>query len=240
MNAVLLIARRELSAYLRTLSGYVILAVVLFVDGLFFNAYAVSSSPRTSGQILGDFFFFSSGLTMVCAVFLSMRLIAEDRQLGTMALLLSSPVRDRHIVLGKYLSALAFLALFLAATFYMPLLVMWSGKVSWGHIAAGYFGLLLVGSASVALGTLGSALARNQVIAAVSSGVMLIGLSVCWLLTRITEAPLSDVVLSLGWYTHFKPFQDGLVQLKHVVYFVLLTWVALFGATRILEARRWR
>lgn len=240
MRNVLLIARRELAAYLRTMSGYVIIAGVLFVDGLMFNAFAMGQTARTSTEVIGDFFYFSSGSTMFAAVLLSMRLLAEERQNGTLQLLYSSPVRDVEIVLGKYVSAMGFLALFLLATAYMPLLVMSQGKVSLGQIAAGYLGLLLLGSACLAVGLFGSSLTKSQVLAAILSGVMVVSLVICWLLVRVTDRPLNEVFGALAIYGHFKPFEAGLVHLKHVSYFVLVTWVALFGATRVLEARRWR
>jgi ABC-2 type transport system permease protein len=241
MNTVLLIARRELAAYLRTMSGYVIIAVMLLVDGLCFNVFAMGGgTAKRSSEVLGDFFFYSSGLTMLCALFLSMRLLAEERQTGTLQLLYSSPVRDWEIVLGKFVSALAFLALFLFCSFYMPVLVMAYGKVSFGHLMAGYFGLLLVGSASLAIGTFGSSLTKSQVIAAVLTGVMLLVLTICWLLARVTDRPLTEAVTGLAWYIHFQPFEQGLVHLRHVAYFVLVTWAGLFAATRVLEARRWR
>jgi ABC-2 type transport system permease protein len=170
-----------------------------------------------------------------------MRLLAEERQAGTLALLYSSPVKDHEIVLGKFLSALAFLTLMTLATVFMPLLVMVHGKLSLGHIAAGYLGLLLLGSASLAIGTFGSALARNQVLAAVLSACMLVALLTCWLLARTTEQPLSDVFGALAlWNQHFQPFQAGVVHVRDVVYYLLVTYVALFAATRVLEARRWR
>jgi ABC-2 type transport system permease protein len=241
MTRTLLIARRELAAYLRTFQGYVIIAMVLAVDGLLFNAYALGGVSKRSSEVLSLFFFFSSGTTLVASVFISMRLLAEERQAGTLALLYSSPVKDHEIVLGKFLSALAFLTLMTLATVFMPLLVMVHGKLSLGHIAAGYLGLLLLGSASLAIGTFGSALARNQVLAAVLSGCMLVALLTCWLLARITEQPLSDVFGALAlWNQHFQPFQAGVVHVRDVVYYLLVTYVALFAATRVLEARRWR
>jgi ABC-2 type transport system permease protein len=122
----------------------------------------------------------------------------------------------------------------------MPLLVMAIGKVSFGQIAAGYFGLLLLGSACLAVGTFGSALTKSQVLAAILSGVMVVSLVISWLLVRVTDRPLTEIFGGLAIYGHFKPFESGLVHLKHVAYFVLVTYVALFGATRVLEARRWR
>ncbi len=100
-----------------------------------------------------------------------MRLLAEERQTGTLVLLTSSPIQDWEIVLGKFLSAFIFLALItLACTVYMPLLIFVNGKISVGHLAAGYLGLLLLGSATLAIGTFGSAIARTQVLAAIFSG----------------------------------------------------------------------
>jgi ABC-2 type transport system permease protein len=191
--------------------------------------------------VLSDFFYFSSGTTMIAAVFLSMRLIAEERQNGTLVLLTSSPVHDRAIVLGKFFSALAFLAMVTLATAFMPALIMVNGKLSIGQVAAGYLGLLLLGSAALAIGTLGSALARSQVLAAILSGAMLVGLIVVWLLASVSERPLNDLFLALAlWGRHFPPFQAGVINLRDVAYYLLVTYFALFAATRVLEARRWQ
>jgi len=237
----LLIARRELSGYLRTLSGYVVIAVILALNGLFFNAYALGGASKRSAEVLSQFFYYSSGFTIVASVFISMRLMAEERQTGTLPLLYSSPLRDRDIVLGKFLAGLAFLSLYVLCTLYMPVLVLVNGKVSFGHVAAGYLGLLLLGSASLAVGTFGSALARNQLLAAITSAVMLVALILCWLLARITEQPLADVFSAMSlWNQHFPPFQSGLIHVRDVVYYLVVTYVALFAATRVLEARRWR
>ncbi len=240
MKNVTLIARRELQSYLRTMSGYIIIAVMLFIDGLLFNAFAVAGTAKPSSQVLAEFFTLTSGITMVGAVFLSMRLIAEERQTGTIALLYSSPVLDVEIVLGKFLAAFLFMCLFFASTTYMPLLVAVYGKVSLGHIAAGYFGLMLVGASGLAIGTFGSALTRSQVVAAVLSGVMVLALTTAWLLGKVTDRPLTDIVNGLAWWGHFDAFRTGLVHLKHVAYFGLVTFIALFAATRVIEARRWR
>lgn len=237
----LLIARREIAGYTRTLSGYIIIAIILALNGLFFNAFALGKAAERSATVLSNFFYATSGFTIVASVFISMRLLAEERQAGTLPLLYSSPVKDRDIVLGKYLAGLAFLAVFLVCTVYMPVLIMVNGKVSAGHIFAGYLGLLLLGSASLAVGTFGSALARNQLLAAIITSCMLVGLILCWLLARITEQPLADVFSALSlWNQHFPPFQSGLVHVRDVAYYLLLTYVALFAATRVLEARRWR
>ncbi|MBL8911530.1 MAG: ABC transporter permease subunit [Archangium sp.] len=239
MKNIALIARRELQSYLRTMSGYIIIAVVLFAVGLAFNGFAVPGTAKKSSEVLADFFTCSSVLTMVCAVFLSMRLIAEERQTGTVALLYSSPIHDYEIVLGKFVASFLFLCVFFLSTAYMPALVAVYGKVSIGHILTGYFGLMLVGATSLAIGTFGSALVRSQVLAAVLSGMMCLALTIAWLLGKVTDRPLTDIVVGLAWWGHFDPFRTGLIHLKHVAYFVLVTFLSLFAATRVLEARRW-
>jgi ABC-2 type transport system permease protein len=241
MSATLLIARRELGSYLRSMTGYVIAALVLVVDGLLFQAFVMGSGDKLSSQVLSSFFEISGGVTMISSVFISMRLLAEERQTGTLVLLTSSPVHDWEIVLGKFLSALAFLAMITFATVYMPALIFVHGKVSFGHMAAGYIGLLLLGGAALAIGTFGSALARTQVLAAIISGCLVTALVICWLLGRATERPFSDIFATVAlWQRHFPPFMAGQIHVRDVVFYLAISYIALFAATRVLEARRWR
>ncbi len=137
-----IIFRRELQAYVRSPMGYIVAAVVLLLDGIFFYATALGpeAGERLSGTVLAGFFFNASGLTAVAAVALSIRLIAEERQTGTQLLLDTSPVRDWEIVLGKFLSALAFLTAITLATLYIPLLILVNGKIAIAHILIGYLG----------------------------------------------------------------------------------------------------
>ncbi len=146
MNATLLITRRELGAYFRSLTGYIIAAIMLLVDGLLFNVLALGGPDKLSAEVVSRFFFYTSGLAVIASIFLSMRLLAEERQTGTLVLLTSSPIQDYEIVLGKFLSAFGFLALITLATIYIPAMIFVNGKISFGHLAAGYLGLLLLGS----------------------------------------------------------------------------------------------
>lgn len=242
MSATLLIARRELGAYLRSWSGYIIIALVLFVDGLLFNSRALGGIDKRSSEVLRIFFNDSSGIVAIAAsVLLSMRLLAEERQTGTLTLLYSSPVRDAEIVLGKFLAALAFLGILLASTLYMPLLILVHGKISFGHLAAGYLGLFLLGGAVIAVGLLGSALSGSPLVAGVTSACLVAALVISWMLSQVTERPLNELFAGLAlWSQHFPPFMVGVIHLRDVVYYLAIIYVFLFGATRVLEARRWR
>ncbi|MCB9746122.1 MAG: ABC transporter permease subunit [Alphaproteobacteria bacterium] len=241
MSGLWLVARRELGAYINTVWGWVVVAAVLVIDGLLFNAFAMGDTARYSSDVLEDFFFFSFGTTTVAAVLLTMRLIAEERQTGTIVLMDSSPLSDWQVVGGKFTSAMIFLGGMTLLTLYMPALIFVNGKVSVGHIFSGYLGLLLVGGATAAIGTFGSALARSQFVAAILSGVITVVMLVSWLLGRVTDPPLADVFSYMSLFDrHFQPFQGGRINTEDVVFYLSVTFVFLLLSTRVLSARRWR
>ena len=241
MKSVWLIARRELVATLRSPLGFIVAALVLAADGLLFNVRALGGGASLSTDVISQFFFDLSGLTMIACIPVSMRLLAEERQSGTITLLLTSPVRDYQIVLGKYLGALIFMAMLTLATVYMPLLVLVLGKVSWGHVFAGYLGTLLLASGCLAIGLFGSSLARSQIVAVFVSVFLLAAMVLMWLLAKVTDKPLTDVFAYLALHNiHFFSFKGGKIHLRDIVYYVSVTTFFLFAATRMLESRRWR
>lgn len=241
MKSVWWIMRRELGQYLRSPLGYIIIAAVLVIDGLLFNAWAVSDAPRKSSEVLEIFFYCASGTTLLASIFISMGLFAEEKQNGTLVLLTTSPVADWQIVLGKFLSALSFLVLMTLMTLYMPLLVMLNGKISLGHIFGGYLGLILLGSAALAIGLLCSALAPNQLVAAILAAASVTMFLLLWLLSRIASPPVEELLAYLAIHDkHFRPFMRGLVSSQDIIFYLSLTYVALLMATRVIEARRWR
>ncbi|MDH5672324.1 MAG: ABC transporter permease [Myxococcales bacterium] len=241
MGNVAIIVRRELAAYLRTPSGYMIAGAILLVQGLLFNTRGLGGGAKLSAQVLADFLRDSSGTTTVAAVLLSMRLFAEERQSGTLTLLYSSPVRESEIVLGKFLSAFAVLAAITLMSLYLPALIFINGKVSLGHIAGGYFGLLCLGAATLALGVLGSALGRNQLVAGVISAVLVFVLFLAWALSDVVDPPLGTLIAHFSLYEqHFFPFMRGLVQLSDVVFYASVVYLALFSATRVVQSQRWQ
>lgn len=241
MNEILLIARRDLQAYFNTAWGYVVAASVLLVNGLLFNAFAMGSTARYSADVLEDFFYFSSGTTMIAAVILTMRLFAEERSQGTMPLLDTAPVTDVQVVVGKYLAGLAMMAILVGLTIYMPALVMVNGKVSLGHVVAGYLGLMCLASATVAIGTWGSSITRTQYVAGAISGVVVVLLLVTWLLGRIADPPMDGVLEYASLFDrHFQPFMRGRINTESLVYYASVTFAFLLLSVRSIEGRRWR
>lgn len=241
MRNVYFIMMRELAAFFKSPTGYVIIAAALMIDGLLFNAWAVGAGQRTSSEVLDVFFYCTSGTTLLASIFISMRLIAEERQTGTLILLMTSPVRDWQLILGKYAAALATLGIMTLLTAYMPALIMIHGKVSLGHILAGYLGLMLIGGAALSLGLCCSAIAPNQLVAAVLTAAVVAIFVLLWLLSRIANPPLETLLAYLSLHDkHFRPFMRGIISLQDIVFYISLSYVALASATRVLEARRWR
>ncbi len=241
MSKVLLIAHRELSSFFTTWMGYIIAAAALFINGLLFNSFAIGDAPEYSAVILGRFFYFSSGVAMVVGVFLAMRLLAEEKQSGTITLFYTSPITERQVVYGKYISALAFFLFLQALTLYMPALIFVHGKVSIGHMAAGYLGTTLIGASVLAICLLASVLANNQLVAAVLGAFMTVTILVLWMLASVVEPPFRELFSYLALHnSHFDPFRKGIVHIKDVVYYLSVIIFALECSVRALEARRWQ
>jgi ABC-2 type transport system permease protein len=123
----------------------------------------------------------------------------------------------------------------------MPALILVNGKVSLGHVLVGYAGLVLIGSAAIAIGLFGSALARSQVVAIIVSAAILACLLLLWAVARSVDPPLNRFLSALALHhDNFRPFMLGRLELGTVVYYLAMTYFFLLASTKILEARRWR
>lgn len=241
MRATSIIYRRELGAYLRSPFAWVIAAVLLLIDGILFQAFALSGE-QLSAVVLERFFYFSSGVAMAAGLLLSFRLISEERQTHSLVLLNTSPVRDTEIVLGKFLAALTFLLVLLALSFYMPLLIKVNGKITLAQVLVGYLGLLLIGAAALSIGLFASAFAKNQLVAGVTATAMLFLMVLLYMFAKKLDAPVRDVLQQLDmWWIHFQGgFMRGVLNLKDVVYYVAVIYFFLLLAVKTLEAKRWQ
>ena len=242
MRATSIIFRRELGAYLRSPVGWVIAALLLLVCGILFQAQALGGGKQLSADVLRKFFQFSSGTTIVLAIALSIRLIAEERQTHTLILLNTSPIRDAEIIAGKFLAAFVFLCGVVLLSLYMPLLILVNGKITASQVAVGYLGLFLIGAASLAIGVFASSLARHQLVAAVLGAALAGIMYLLYELARKLPAPLSTVFQDLGlWHSHFQTsFMQGVFSLKDVVYYLAVTYFFLLLAAKTMEAKRWQ
>ena len=241
MRATSIIYRRELGAYLRSPFSWVAAALCLLAMGILFQAHAMAGE-QLSAMVLERFFWSSSGVVMFIAVILSFRIIAEERQTHSLVLLNTSPVRDREIVAGKFLAALTFLTLILALSFYMPLLVKVNGKITFGQVMVGYFGLWLLGATVLAIGVFASALAKNQLIAALLAATITVLLVILFPFAKRLDSPVRDILQELDlWWIHFQNgFMRGVLNLKDVIFYLAVIYFFLLLSVKALEAKRWQ
>jgi ABC-2 type transport system permease protein len=240
MKEALLIARRDFQAYFNTAWGYVVIAVLLLIHGLLFNALAMESKAKYSADVLEEFFYLSSGFTMIAAIILTMRLFAEERSSGTMVLLDTAPVRPVQVVLGKFMAGMGIVLVLLGLSIYMPALIFVNGKVSLGHIFSGYLGLVLLACAVVAIGTWGSSLTRIQFVGGAIAGVVTAVLVLMWALGKVSDPPLDDLTSYLSLFDkHFQPFMQGRVNTQSIVFYLSLCFAFLLLSVRSLRGRRW-
>jgi ABC-2 type transport system permease protein len=242
MRAISIIYRRELGAYIRSPFTWVIAAALLLLDGIFFEGFVVRGE-QLSATVLERYFYFSSGVALGAGVLLSFRLLAEERQTGTLVLLNTSPVRDSEIVIGKFLAAATFLFFLLLLSLYMPLLIKVRGKITAAQIIVGYLGLFLAGSAALSIGMFASALTRNQMIAAIIAAVMVLIMAFLFQFARALDpGNVRDVLQEIDlWWIHFQNgFMRGVLNIKDVVYYLAMTYFFLLLAVKTLEAKRWQ
>jgi ABC-2 type transport system permease protein len=236
-----LVARRELGSFFNTWMGWIIIASALFIDGLLFNAFAIGQQPKLSAEILGDFFYFASGISIVAGILLAMRLIAEEKQNGTITLLYTSPVTERQIIYGKFLSAILFAMILHVVSLYLPALIMMKGKISLGHLAAGYMNLILIGGAAISITLFASALASNQLVAAVVGTLITVSMLVLWIVADISSPPFKEIFSHLALHNrHFNSFAKGIVKLSDLVYYLSVIVFFLECSVRVMESRRWQ
>ena len=238
MKNIGIISRKELKSYLSSPMAYVVTAVFLVLTGTFFATY-LASTNYSDTSIRG---FLGAGqiLILLFAAVLTMRLIAEERKLGTWELLLTVPVRDTEIILGKFLGSLAVLTGMLVLTFYYPILLMVFGDPDLGPIITSYLGLFLLGCASLAIGIFASSLTSNQIVAAVVAGGILFTLWFLGIAGNFVPGALGEVLSYISLSHHFPDFIRGIVDTKAVVYYLSITALFLYMAIRSIETDRWR
>lgn len=235
MRIIFAIAKREFQAYFVSPIAYVVIAAFLVVTGYLFSIILILSREATMRYLFGN--------VMVILIFvapvLTMRLLAEEQRSGTIELLLTSPVKDWEVVLGKFLASLGLFASMISLTLYYPFILERYGNPDPGPIAGGYLGLLLFGGSVLSIGVFTSSLTRNQIVAALMGVGISLFLWLCDALANFASPPLSSFFSYLSLRTHFPDFAKGVVDTKDVVYYLSIIASGLFLATRSLEKRRW-
>ena len=249
------IFKKEMRLYFTSPIAWVIGAIFLVIAGYFFYSifafFTMASmqsamNPQMARElnptesVLRPLFSNITVILLLLMPMVTMRLFAEERRSGTIELLLTYPVRDGAVLIGKYLAALALYGLMLVGTLLYPLMVSYFARLDWGVVLTGYVGLMLLGATFVAVGLFASSLTENQIVASiVTFGVLLMFWVIGWSADYVGGA-WGKVLSDLSIIEHFDSFAKGVLDTKDVIYYVNFTALALFLALRSLEARRWR
>ncbi|MGD9265050.1 MAG: ABC transporter permease subunit [Lysobacterales bacterium] len=242
MNAMLNVMRRELGGYFATPVAYVFLVIFLVMTGIF--TFYLGGFYERGIADLDPFFRFHPWLYLFLVPAISMRLWAEERRLGTIELLFTLPLTTVQAVVGKFLAAWLFIGLALLLTLPLWLTVNYLGSPDNGVILAAYLGSWLMAGGFLAIGSCMSALTRNQVVAFILAVVvcflfLLSGLPMVMnLFTGWAPQVLLDGIASLSFLKHFADISKGVIDLRDLVYFVLMTGFWLVANVLVLDLKK--
>ncbi len=233
------LTQRELSVLFYSPVAYVVIAIFLIVSGIFFGSDNFQPGAEASVRVL-----FGSYLPLILVFILpmlTMRLLSEEFRSGTIETLMTAPVTETDVIVGKFLGALLFYGVMLATTLIYVVLIALYGPLDKGLVVSTYVGLILLGGLYTAVGLFFSACTRNQVIAVLCSFVLLAVLTFLanWMAGQ-QEGTIRVILQQVSIMSHYQDFARGLIDLNHVVYFVSSTALFLFFAVKVLESRRWR
>ena len=238
MRNIAAIFKRELRSYFNSPIAYISLtAFTALTNWLFLRNFFLIGQATLRGYfgvLPWVFLFFVPAVTM--------RLWAEERKLGTLELLLTLPVKDYQVVIGKFMASYAFLLLALLLSLTLPFTVSLLGSLDPGPVVGGYVGAILLGGAYLAIGLFVSGLTKNQIVA------FIIGVSVSFLMFMVGEdfvtsalpAPLVPLFTYLGLGAHFESLGRGVIDSSDLVYYLSVIALFLFLNIRSIESRRWR
>src|SRR5271168_5244194 len=254
MRNIWTICRKELSSYFVSPIAYLLLTMFAVIFGFFFwNSVGYFNMMGLESQMRGQSFPMSvneyvirpllSNVSVIGLFFIpmiTMRLFAEEKRSGTIELLVTSPIRDIEIIVGKWLAALTMYACMLLFTALNFAFLFKYGNPDWKPLAIGYLGLLLQAGGLLAIGTFISTLTRNQIIAgAATFGICLL----LWVLEWVSgyeTATWAQVLAYMSVITHFESFAKGVLDVKDAIFYLTVIFLGLFFTARSMESLRWR
>ena len=254
MSNILLICRKELKSYFASPIAYLLMAFFGLIFG--FGFYTATrdmmrfsmqaqmmgqpSQMNINEQIIRPLLGFASTIALFLIPMITMRTFAEEKRSGTIELLMTSPVRDIDVIVGKWLGAmLLYLCVLFMSFLNIAMLFAW-GKPDWKPVLVAYAGLILQGGCLLAIGVFISTTTRNQIIA---GGVTFFVCLLLWLLSWFTAYDSSgpaQVVNYLSIVTHFENFSKGVLDAKDVIFYLSMIFFSLFLTSRAMESLRWR
>jgi gliding motility-associated transport system permease protein len=253
---ILAIANKELRSYFNSPIAYAVIGFFAFAFGFMYLVYLYGFIDRSMQMSMGQMGMNTINVNQVLIrplvmqlgviwLFLlpmvTMRAYAEEKRSGTIELLLTAPLTDLQIILGKFLGALGLYAAMLAATIPAFAILFAYGNPDWLPLVTTYLGLLLFGAAFLALGLFLSSTTQNQIVAGAATFMLLLMLLlVGWLRDFTTWEPALNVISALSIYEHLDDFTKGVIDTKHIAYYVSIVTLGLFLTARSVDSERWR
>ncbi|HEY3132980.1 MAG TPA: ABC transporter permease subunit [Acidobacteriota bacterium] len=259
MRNIWTILKKDLSLFFVSPIAYVVLTVFLFISGFFFYnivasvmQFAIQEMMQAqqfgpppardyTQEVFRGFFGVLSTIILFLLPMLTMGIFADEKRRGTIELLMTSPVTQWQLILGKFLASVTFYMVMLLPTFlYSVLVYRYSDpRPMWGPILSGYLGIFLLGAALIAIGIFISSLTENQIIAAVVTFAVFI---ILWVIDFAARGAgfVAEVLKYLSVLNHFEDFSKGVIDLKSVVFYLSMIILGLFLTSSSVESMRWR
>jgi len=253
MRNILAIAGKELKSYFSSPIGYIVVGFWAFLYGIFFvpmlqmfvrqsmqmGAMGGQQAMNVNQMLIRPLMQNVSVLVLFVLPAVTMRTYAEEKKTGTIELLLTSPLTDWEIILGKFLGAMGLYAAMLAVTTINIGLLFVYGNPEWKSVLIVYLGLLLLGGAFISLGLFISSLTKNQIVAFVATfGVALMLWVITWF--NFSGPPMSTITSYLSIIEQFDDFGKGVIDTSHLIYYVSFITFGLFLTAKSVESERWR
>ena len=231
------IFRRELKAYFTSPIAYIFIAVFYIYTATYFVNYNLYYGLTDMSYVFTSAFV----IMMMILPLLTMRLFTEERRLRTDQCLLTAPVNLFSIVMGKFLAATCvFVCAMAIYVVYVITLYALAGSVAWSTIIGNLFALLLLGASFIAIGTFVSSTTENQVVAAILTFIIIMAFYLIDMLAGLVQVDwLKNVMVSLGFYSRYAEFSQGLFSIPSIVFFISVIFIFNFLTVRVLEKRRW-
>lgn len=241
MSAIYSIFKREVGTYFNSPVAYVVVILFLVITG---SLFWLNYFQQINLLSLRSFFSQAPLFLAFFAPAMTMGLLASEKQRGTLELMMTMPVSDLQIVVGKFLAAVFLLAVVFAMTIPYPLTLSrlatdFNASLDWGATIAGYIGLLLLGSAYAAIGLMASSWTKDQVVAVLMAFSICFGLYLLESLVGRPTGTTAQVVEYMSTAYHFKNIARGVLDLSDVVYYLSIIGVSLTAAQASISARRW-
>ncbi|MBY0497113.1 MAG: ABC transporter permease [Cyanobacteria bacterium] len=252
MRNVIAITQRELNAYFRSPIAYVMIGFFLILFGYFYSVplyFFVQQSAQMgqnpgpmnmNQQLIGPTLMNTTVIMLFFFPLVTMRTYSEEKRSGTIELLLTSPIRDVEIILGKFIGALLLYIAMLALTLIHIGILFYFSDPEWKPIVTAYLGLILMAGCFLALGMFISSLTKNQIVAAMATFAVFLMLWVISWISSFTGPTTQAVLQYLSLTEHFDDFAKGIIDTKHVIYYLSFMALGLFLTAKSVDSERWR